>query len=79
MNSSTLNNLKIGQKGKVIRISGNPVIKRRLLDMGIVPNVEVKVEKLAPLGDPIDILVKGYHLTLRKEEASSITVEVIEK
>ncbi|MCD6257960.1 ferrous iron transport protein A [Candidatus Aerophobetes bacterium] len=79
MNSSTLNNLKIGQKGKVIRISGNPAIKRRLLDMGIVPNVEVKVEKLAPLGDPIDILVKGYHLTLRKEEASSITVEVIEK
>jgi len=79
MNSSTLNNLKIGQKGKVIRISGDPAIKRRLLDMGIVPNVEVKVEKLAPLGDPIDILVKGYHLTLRKEEASSITVEVIEK
>lgn len=79
MNSSTLNNLKTGQKGKVIRISGDPAIKRRLLDMGIVPNVEVKVEKLAPLGDPIDILVKGYHLTLRKEEASSITVEVIEK
>lgn len=79
MNPSTLNHLKIGQKGKVLRISGDSVIKRRLLDMGIVPGTEVKVKKIAPLGDPIDILVKGYHLTLRKEEASSITVEVIKQ
>ncbi|RLE11433.1 DtxR family transcriptional regulator [Candidatus Aerophobetes bacterium] len=77
MSSSTLNNLKVGQKGKVLKISAESGIKRRLLDMGIVPGVKIKVEKIAPLGDPMDILVKGYHLTLRKEEASCITVEVM--
>lgn len=75
MNSSTLNNLAVGQKAKILKISAEAGIKRRLLDMGIVPGVEIKVEKVAPLGDPVDILVKGYHLTLRKEEASCITVE----
>lgn len=77
MSSLTLNNLGVGRKGKVLKVSATSGIKRRLLDMGIVPGVEVKVEKIAPLGDPIDILVKGYHLTLRKEEASSIMVEVM--
>lgn len=77
MSPLTLNNLKVGQKGRVIKIAAESQIKRRLLDMGIVPGVEVKIEKVAPLGDPIDILVKGYHLSLRKKEASSIAVEVI--
>jgi len=77
MSPLTLNNLKVGQKGRVIKIAAESQIKRRLLDMGIVPGVEVKIEKVAPLSDPIDILVKGYHLSLRKKEASSIAVEVI--
>lgn len=74
---TTLNKLKVGQKGRVVRILASE-IKRRLLDMGIVPGVEIKIEKTAPLGDPVDILVKGYHLSLRKEETSAITIEVIE-
>ena len=73
-----LGNLKKGKRGRVLRItSNNPgsPVKARLMSMGIVPGTEVKVEKVAPLGDPIDILVKGYHLSLRKEEANQIIVE----
>ncbi len=76
--SSPLSSLKVGGKGRVVQIAGEPGIKRRLLDMGIVPGAEVKVEKAAPLGDPIDVVVKGYHLSLRRQEASAVTVEVIE-
>ncbi len=73
-----LGNLKKGKRGRVLRItSNNPgsPVKARLMSMGIVPGTEVKVEKMAPLGDPIDIVVKGYHLSLRKEEANQIIVE----
>ncbi len=76
--SSKLDKLKIGQEGRVLNITAGSGIKRRLLDMGIVPGVKVRIEKVAPLGDPIDIVVKGYHLSLRKEEASTVMVEVIE-
>ena len=76
--SSKLGSLKVGSKGRVLQIGGEPSIKRRLLDMGIVPGAEVKVEKTAPFGDPIDIVVKGYHLSLRRKEASAVTVEVVE-
>lgn len=62
----------------MVQITGDQGIKRRLLDMGIVPGTEVKVEKAAPLGDPIDVVLKGYHLSLRRQEASAVTVEVIE-
>lgn len=68
----------MGSKGRVVQITGDQGIKRRLLDMGIVPGTEVKVEKAAPLGDPIDVVLKGYHLSLRRQEASAVTVEVIE-
>jgi len=68
----------VGSKGRVVQITGDQGIKRRLLDMGIVPGTEVKVEKAAPLGDPIDVVLKGYHLSLRRQEASAVTVEVIE-
>jgi len=71
-----LNELKVGQKGIVLKISANAPIKRKLLEMGIVPKVEIKVEKVAPLGDPVDIIVKGYHLSLRKDEAAAIIVRV---
>ncbi|HOP86640.1 MAG TPA: ferrous iron transport protein A [Syntrophorhabdaceae bacterium] len=71
----TLEGLKPGEKGKVIKVEGDKNLKRRLLDMGVVPGVEIKLEKVAPLGDPIDILVKGYHLSLRKKEARIILLE----
>ena len=63
----------------MIRVIAEAGIKRRLLDMGIVPGVEIRVQRVAPLGDPVDVLVKGYHLSLRKEEARAITVEAENK
>jgi len=72
----TLKDLKTGQWGKIIRIkSGIGSLKTRLLDMGAVPGTTVKVKKIAPLGDPIDIRILGYHLTLRKNEAENIIIE----
>ena len=74
----TLNELKVGDQGKIIRIGGDSEgLKRRLLDMGVIPGNKVRVEKVAPLGDPIDIFVKNYHLSLRKNEAAQIVVEEI--
>ncbi|WP_276792479.1 FeoA family protein [Tepidanaerobacter sp. EBM-38] len=70
----SLDNIPIGQTVKVKDISDGS-IKRRLMDMGIVPGLEISVEGRAPLGDPIEILVRGYKLTLRKNEAQSILVE----
>ena len=72
-----LSTLKVGQEAKVVRVSAESSLKRRLLDMGVVPGTKVRLEKIAPLGDPIDVIVKGYHLSLRKEEASAITVEIM--
>ena len=71
-----LNELKRGEKGRIVKISGGGGLHRRLLDMGLVSGSEVQMERIAPLGDPIEIKVKGYNLSLRKEEASSIQVEV---
>ena len=72
----TLNELKSGEKGKITKIGGGGRIRRRLLDMGLVSGSEVEMQRVAPLGDPIEIKVKGYNLSLRKEEAASIQVEV---
>ena len=71
-----LSNLKKGESGLVKKNSNTGELKQKLLDMGIVSNVQLKVLKVAPLGSPIDILIKGYQLTLRKEEAEKILVEV---
>lgn len=71
-----LSDLKAGEKCKVTRVIAGAGIKRRLLDMGIVPGVEIQIKKVAPLGDPVDVLVKGYHLSLRREEAKAIAVKV---
>lgn len=71
-----LSDLKVGKKCKVTRVIAEAVIKRKLLEMGIVPGVEIQIQKVAPLGDPVDVLVKGYHLSLRREEADAIAVEV---
>jgi DtxR family Mn-dependent transcriptional regulator len=73
--ATTLDQLTPGDRGKVLRLTGEPQIRRRLMDMGLTPGAEVEVEKLAPLGDPIEIEVRGYHLSLRKREAAGIAVE----
>ncbi|MDD3088761.1 MAG: FeoA domain-containing protein, partial [Candidatus Omnitrophica bacterium] len=68
--------LKVGQAGKVKQVKGDDLLRRRLLDMGLTPGTEMEVLKVAPLGDPVDIKVRGYHLSLRKEEAAAVSVEV---
>jgi ferrous iron transport protein A len=68
--------LKPGQRGRITKIGAIGPMKRRLLDMGVLQGEEVKVEKIAPLGDPIEIIVKNYRLSLRKREAAGIAVEV---
>ncbi|MCI8416636.1 MAG: ferrous iron transport protein A [Lachnospiraceae bacterium] len=71
----TLKELEPGQSGKVISLGESGPLKRRIMDMGVTPGVQVKVIKVAPLGDPVEIRVRGYELSLRKEEASRIQVE----
>ncbi|MCX7856927.1 MAG: ferrous iron transport protein A [Deltaproteobacteria bacterium] len=72
-----LSDLKVGEKAKIVSIHGKGITKRRLMDMGIVSGEILIVEKVAPLGDPVDIVVKGYHLSLRKLETEEIEVEVL--
>jgi len=78
MSVKTLKELKPGQKGEVVKVVGGGSLYRRILDMGIVKGAEIEVERVAPLGDPIEVQLKGYHLSLRKNEAGSIHVEVKE-
>lgn len=73
---TTLGLLAVGQRATIVRVSGEKTARRRLLDMGLVTGETVLVERVAPMGDPIEVLVKGYHLSLRKQEASQIFVEV---
>jgi DtxR family Mn-dependent transcriptional regulator len=73
-----LNHLKIGQRAKLVRIAGKGELHKRLVDMGLVPGAVVGVERVAPLGDPIEIKLRGYHLSLSKEEAALITVEALD-
>jgi len=72
-----LSELYPGEKGRVLKIIGARNINKKIVDMGVVPGVAVEIEKVAPLGDPVDVKVKGYHLSLRKEEAEGILVELI--
>ena len=71
----TLKDVKVGEKTRVTKVHGQGALKRRIMDMGVTRGVEVYVRKLAPLGDPIEINVRGYELSLRKEDASLIEVE----
>ncbi len=72
----TLDQLPLGEKGVLVRIGGEKTTKRRLLDMGMVPGETVTIKKVAPLGDPLELEVKNYQLSLRKNEAKQIIVEV---
>ncbi|MDR1589383.1 MAG: ferrous iron transport protein A [Oscillospiraceae bacterium] len=71
----TLRDISPGQTVKVTQIGGASAIKRRIMDMGVVKGVEVFVRKVAPLGDPVEVTVRGYELSLRKEDAQMIEVE----
>lgn len=75
----TLDQFSIGETGKVKAVVADGRIKRRLFDMGITPGAEIYMRKRAPLGDPIEITLRGYELTLRKGEAVCVKMEVIEK
>jgi DtxR family Mn-dependent transcriptional regulator len=77
VNQMPLHELSAGQHGIVVRVGGQGSVKRRMMDMGLVPGTEVKVVRVAPLGDPVEFEVKGYSLSLRKSEAREITVEVL--
>lgn len=71
----TLKNVKIGETVKVVKLHGEGAVKRRIMDMGITKNTEVYVRKVAPLGDPIEVTVRNYELSLRKADAEMIEVE----
>lgn len=71
-----LSEMKVGESGKIISVNGEGAIRRRLFDMGVTPGAEVYLRKRAPLGDPIEINIRGYELTLREKEAACATVEV---
>ena len=71
-----LSELKPEEKGRIVKVGGRGRIRQRLLDMGIVYGTAVEVQRVAPLGDPMEIRVKGYNLTLRKTEAANIQVEL---
>jgi ferrous iron transport protein A len=72
---NNLRNVPVGSAAKVVKIHGEGAVKRRIMDMGITKGVEVRVRKVAPLGDPIEVTVRGYELSLRKADAESIEVE----
>ena len=71
----TLKDLGIGETAKVVKINGEGKVKRRIMDMGITKGTEVYVRKVAPLGDPIEVTVRGYELTIRKADAENIEVK----
>ena len=71
----TLKDVAIGDSAIVKRLSGEGALKRRIMDMGVTKGVEIFVRKVAPLGDPMEVTVRGYELSLRKAEAESILVE----
>ena len=71
----TLKGIKVGGTAMVVKLHGEGAIKRRIMDMGITKGVEIYVRKVAPLGDPIEINVRGYELSLRKADAEMIEVE----
>ncbi len=70
----TLREVKPGERVKVARLSGEGALKRRIMDMGITKGAELYVEKVAPLGDPVEIHLRGYALSLRKSEAESVQI-----
>lgn len=75
MAERTLAQLPIGRAAKIVQVKGQGALRRRLLDMGLTPRTEVMVRKVAPMGDPIEIQLRGYELTLRMDDANNIVIE----
>lgn len=71
----TLDKVKVGAKARVVELSGDETLQQRMFEMGLMPGTEVQVIRYAPLGDPIEIKVMGYSLSLRKSEARNVSVE----
>ena len=71
----SLKDISVGEIAKVVKINGEGKVKRRIMDMGITKGVEIYVRKVAPLGDPIEVTVRGYELSLRKDDAEMIEME----
>ena len=71
----TLKDIKVGKSAKVVKLHGDGPVKRRIMDMGITKGVEIYVRKVAPLGDPMELNLRGYELSLRKADADMIEVE----
>jgi len=72
---ATLRDAKCGQTVKVLKVHGEGAVKRRIMDMGITKNVEIYIRKVAPLGDPVEVTVRGYELSLRKADAEMVEVQ----
>ncbi|WP_326911011.1 FeoA family protein [Sedimentibacter sp. MB31-C6] len=75
----TLDSIKPGHGGIIASIGGQGILRRRLLDMGLTPNTRVEVRKVAPMGDPIELFLRSYVLTIRREEASKIELKEVYK
>jgi Fur family ferric uptake transcriptional regulator len=73
-----LSEMKQGQSGTIVRVGGSSLLRRRILEMGILRGTRIYVEKYAPLRDPMELIVKGYHVSLRVEEAAQITIEEVQ-
>ena len=71
----TLGSVKVGASAKIVKINGEGALRRRIMDMGITKGITVYVRKVAPFGDPIELTVRGYELSMRKEDADKIEVE----
>lgn len=71
----TLREVKIGETAKVVKLHGEGPVKRRIMDMGITKGVQVHIRKVAPLGDPVEVTVRGYELSLRKADAEMIEIQ----
>ncbi len=75
MKDNTINDLSVGESALILKINCDGAMKRRLIDMGITPGVKVKLHKIAPLGDPLELKLRGYMLSIRRSEAKNIFVK----
>ncbi len=73
----TLKDIKVGQRARVLKVNGEGAVRRRIMDMGITKGVEIYVRKVAPLGDPMELFIRGYELSLRKADADMIEVAAL--
>ena len=74
----TLNELQIGKTARILKVGGKGALRQHFLDMGVIPGTDVTLVKLAPMGDPMELRVHGYELTLRRDDAKKIEIEVKE-